>query len=534
MSPDSGQTCPVARLDDAVIGLGLRSGWCRFEAVPRQGDEVGGEHRCPGVRSEGSQPPPGASGQPEAPLQEGDARLDAGAESDEALVHPVAARHVRDLHAAPLGKDDIADAKVFDGREVRLGRKAAVKDRLSGLSSEAHRVPLDHLDRQGRVRRVSFVDDTVGDDPTGPTSHSDLVTKLGLAPSLDDDVRVGFKDGDELLRGGDLFAVDNPPVGLVDDFPGEGDVVTQLLFESLREQTFERAEPLEFTEGIGDSRGVVDGDPGRLQELPIQLLPLERLGRPELVSGLLGDPSVVGADDPKRHLAALNVAGQDPDRVPELIRVPGLVYIGLDDGAVDADLAPLLDSRQPSLGEDDLMDPLKGLSPDLLDVLVEAGPLGGLVEGADAAEPAVAPGICQMEGQLLVAEAVHLLDEERPQGLLRGHTGAAGLPVDTRRDDVVPDPTKDLGVPVENLADLVEFGRVAVLDRSGGQRPVLWYSSHGYPSRVLCVFVMQSGMLSCRRTKREAYLSAESGVISRSRNAGWTSVHADLSFMDGH
>ena len=103
----------------------------------------------------------------------------------------------------------------------------------------------------------------------------------------------------------------------------------------------------------------------------------------ELVGGLLGDPSVVGADDPKLHLAALDVAGQDPDRVPELIRVPGLVDVGLDDGAVDAGLAPLLDPRQPSLGEDDLVDPLKGLRPDLLDVLVEAGPLGGLVEGTE-------------------------------------------------------------------------------------------------------------------------------------------------------
>jgi hypothetical protein len=115
-----------------------------------------------------------------------------------------------------------------------------------------------------------------------------------LRPPLDDDVRVGLEDGDELLRGRDLFAVDDPPVGLVDDFPGEGDVVPQLLFKPLREQSLERTEPPESTEGIGDIRGVVDGDPGRLQELTIQLLPLERLGRPELVCGLLGDPFVVG------------------------------------------------------------------------------------------------------------------------------------------------------------------------------------------------------------------------------------------------
>jgi len=51
-------------------------------------------------------------------------------------------------------------------------------------------------------------------------------------------------------------------------------------------------------------------------------------------------------------------ACQDPDRVPELIRVPGLVDVGLDDGAVDAGLAPLLDPGQPSLGEDYLVDPL--------------------------------------------------------------------------------------------------------------------------------------------------------------------------------
>jgi hypothetical protein len=172
----------MARLDDAAVGPGVWSGRGRFQAVPRQSQEVGREHGRPGVRLEGPQPPPGASGQAEAPLQEGDARLDPSAEADESLVHPVAARHVRDFHAAALGENDIADAQGFDGREVRLGRKAAVKNRLPGLSSEAHHVSLDHLDRQGRVRRVSFVDDTVGDDPTGPSGHGDLVSKLGLAP----------------------------------------------------------------------------------------------------------------------------------------------------------------------------------------------------------------------------------------------------------------------------------------------------------------------------------------------------------------
>jgi len=102
MSADSGHSCPLDGADNRAFRPEPRSGWYRH-SVSCQSQKVSGEHRCPSVRLEGAQPLPGAPGQPEAPFQEGDARLDSCAEPDKAFVYPGAARHLRDLHAAPLG-----------------------------------------------------------------------------------------------------------------------------------------------------------------------------------------------------------------------------------------------------------------------------------------------------------------------------------------------------------------------------------------------------------------------------------------------
>src|SRR5208337_1204885 len=113
--PDSGRSCPPM------------CGSARYEqrsdrglSDPCEHQKIIGYDGTPDIPFEPLPSRPGTAVEAEGPFEGGDARLDAGAEVPELLIHPGTLRHVRDCKTASFGKDCVLDAVVFGKGKILL------------------------------------------------------------------------------------------------------------------------------------------------------------------------------------------------------------------------------------------------------------------------------------------------------------------------------------------------------------------------------------------------------------------------------
>lgn len=99
--------------------------------------------------------------------------------------------------------------------------------------------------------------------------------------------------------------------------------------------------------------------------------------------------------------------------------------VGFHDGAVHPHLAAFLDFPFRGLRKKDAIDRLLGFGTHPLDVTLEGGARGRLVDEAEAAEGAIRARVFKVKGEHVVAEAVHLLDQESLERLLGAHAALA-------------------------------------------------------------------------------------------------------------
>src|SRR3972149_9496529 len=97
--------------------------------VPGQQEEVCRDDRGTDIAGEGLLALPGAAGEAEDALEEGDHAFDAGAEVAELAVDPGARCHVIDAEATLLGEDDIVEAPYLGCLEVVLAGECGVGGR---------------------------------------------------------------------------------------------------------------------------------------------------------------------------------------------------------------------------------------------------------------------------------------------------------------------------------------------------------------------------------------------------------------------
>ena len=147
-----------------------------------------------------------------------------------------------------------------------------------------------------------------------------------------------------------------------------------------------------------------------------------------------------------------------------------MVNVGVHHGAVGFDLLAGLDSELLSFQSNRPMNGLPGFCPDTLDFPLQGRFVGNLSVKTERTEATVGVGIGQMEGQLLVAQARHLLEHHYTQNLLGCHAGPAFAGVDppfTPTTQVFVNQFDRLGQLVEHGAD---DGKLASMVMAGSDR----------------------------------------------------------------
>jgi hypothetical protein len=171
--------------------------------------------------------------------------------------------------------------------------------------------------------------------------------------------------------------------------------------------------------------------------------------------------------------------------------------VGFDVGTVHTRLPAILNAVFICLRNDSKVDPLDGLRRQSLEVVFQRGRFGCLVEISDPAKSSIADGRRQLESQLLVAELVHLLDDEYPQYFLSSHPPSASVsPLAAR--DVRHHPIEEPPHSVQAVAYGGKLSCVFVIDWGLRQGLLSFYlRSHGslrfvsLKFRKLAVFVVQ-------------------------------------------
>ena len=132
------------------------------------------------------------------------------------MVDPRAAAHLLYFNTALCGEAHILDVFGCGGGEVLFARKPIVQGDLKGIASTELKLTIEHLIGYGRVSRVVLTDETIGNEVRYTTGETECMTIEGVSMILHDDIGVRFKQGDNLLRGGHRFPMEDPPLGLID------------------------------------------------------------------------------------------------------------------------------------------------------------------------------------------------------------------------------------------------------------------------------------------------------------------------------
>jgi len=347
-------------------------------------------------------------------------------------------------------------------------------------------MPLNHLHRQGRVCWIAILDYAIGHQPRGTGGQAQLVSIERITPVLLDDVGVGLEDGDELIGRGHAFAGEYPPFSLGDDLVSQLDVVSQFLRHSLGHESAHEVQSLGAHQwGIG-SLGEAGRRTGDLQQIAVEPRTLLRARAADPDEPTLGASAVVREGEADQLLGLVQEADQDTDTIPQQRGVGGSMDVRLHAGAVHPDLATVLDSRAVGVSNQGLVDRLECLWPEPLDVALEGGPGRRLVVDAEPAKGLVAARVCQVEGEFLVAEAVHLLDDYCPDYLLGRHAISTGIGPATLQGQIGEHELGDGRLLVQDLAHDHQLEAVNVVDMEVDNRDLRLYD---FPHRVIRPFL---------------------------------------------
>jgi len=152
-----------------------------------------------------------------------------------------------------------------------------------------------------------------------------------------------------------------------------------------------------------------------------------------------------------------------------------MVDVRFDHRAIDPDLATVLDPQLLGRGHHEPIDEFQRLGLNPLEVLLQSRFAGGLLVDAEPAKRAIAARVGQMEGQLLVAEAVHLLQDHKAQDLVAGQAGTTRRDIRIVHYQIVVDQCAGLRHLVQKVADAAEFSCVFMVDKGIDNRQLFLY-----------------------------------------------------------
>lgn len=454
------------------------------QRVTSQHEQVGAQNRSPGVGLERFEAVPITAVESEAAFQERNVSLDPCAKPTELFIHPAALDHLGDLQATLLVKHDVFDARLLGCLAICLRGKATIEGRLPRNSTEYILLSFDRLLDQCRVRRISVEDETVEDHPALASREAELVTEIRLPPLLLDDVSVGLEDGDELLGSWYGFVPEDTTLGLVHDLSTERDVVLEVENQRKSQQYIHFVHKGRWIveAGYGAER-IGDGLLGERYQTPVDFGPLLIvLGVLDLEHALLGGPSVIDELDVVANRASLfHQTSEHTHDVEEQCRIGGLVDVCLFDGAVGPNRTTPFDSSEFRFLDEQDVDGFQGLGTKFLEIALERVAIEALVV-SDAAKAPVAIRVDNVEAELGVAVAVHLLDDDGTDNLFRGHSFAAFTWIDVPRDQISMDQAGDLGASVEDAAHLRQLGSMRMFDGNRDKFLLFLYcTSHRRP-----------------------------------------------------
>src|SRR5208283_2437772 len=327
--PNSGRSCPleygVARLIDAQSG--------RSQFDPRKRQKVVGDNAAPHISFKPLPPGPGASVEAEGAFQSGDTSLDACPEVPEFLVHPVAFGHLQERYAASFREDGILDPFAFRKGKIVLRGEAAIGGHLPGHLA----IPLSVLLKERfilvAVGRIAPYDETPEDHGGGAAGEENLVPVFRIPSPLNDDVGVVLEEGDDLLRGRDLLAVEHTPFSLIDDLAEDTDGPVQPAGKLMARKGVCEIVTLIRGELGNGGFGIALYQSGVVEKVPVGLFPYIIL--PCVEDGhdpFFDDPQVVAELILRlgdKFLALGEPSGDDADAVRKKGGVGGMVNVGL-------------------------------------------------------------------------------------------------------------------------------------------------------------------------------------------------------------
>ena len=155
-----------------------------------------GERGSQGVGPEGVPSFPGASIDAKAALEEGHRRFDAGTETFEGAIDPIAASHLADRQPALLVEGDIVDLKlVLERFEIGLGGEPTVEADLPRQGSKGRLQTFDRLDCELRVGWVSAQHLNIQNEARLACCEAQLMAIVGFTSVFSKNIGVGLEDG---------------------------------------------------------------------------------------------------------------------------------------------------------------------------------------------------------------------------------------------------------------------------------------------------------------------------------------------------
>lgn len=164
-----------------------------------------------------------------------------------------------------------------------------------------------------------------------------------------------------------------------------------------------------------------------------------------------------------------------------------------------------------------------GLLGDPLDVVGECRLAGNLEGVREVAEAHVAAGVGEMEGELLVAEAVHLLDDGSAQNLL-GRDAGPSRTLGLVTSQVFPDQRRDARIVDQDLIDPSQLPRV-FMGQDGGNEEIDIGDDSAHPGAAPCGRGLHCSHIE--DTRRSARFRAPDASLS-------LSVTTTCEFPDGN
>jgi hypothetical protein len=190
-------------------------------------------------------------------------------------------------------------------------------------------------------------------------------------------------------------------------------------------------------------------------------------------------PSVMVAElrylEPEFIPAAYDKPREHPHAVAQQGRIPWLVNIGFNAGAIGSHLAALFDAFLVGIFQDVAVDHLPGLNTDGFDIAVQGGFLKPFFGHANAAEPAQALRVDDVKGQFFICESEKNFDDDTAQHLFGAHAfGASALGLELAPVQILQNMLADGRVGIDDTADHFQLLALGMIENVGHQRHLFW------------------------------------------------------------